>query len=296
MNRSSAILRIVADGVGRPGRWTMPHAHGTGRKQSRGALVALVALAGALAPLGTATTPAGAAVPTGDPVFTAPLLVDNPYAPFKPGTYKVYSGHEGREKVTVLESHLQETRTFTWRSLEVTCRTVREQNFVGGVPVETSHTWLAQADDGSVYVFGETTTAAPAADDDGDGDGDDAGDTQDADDKDTSWVVGAVAPEDPPETISHPEPFLWMPAEPRPGDSWKPEDIPGVIDETLVVLSDSARTRVLAGRYPDCLAIAHTSELSRGREVKFVAPGVGVVRTRSRDERVQLQASTLRRR
>ncbi len=254
-----------------------------------GALAALLS-AGDSPSGGLLPARAAAALPSGPPSFPAPLAIGNPWSPFEPGGFKVYSGREGRHRVTVVEHHLVETRTFAWEGQDVPCRILREAKFVDGACTETSLSYLAQAADGSVYSFGDVTEPCPppGAPEDGN---DEPGDAESR-----SWVVGVPGPADPPDTVGATAPALFMPASPEPGDSWKPEDLAPYADETATAVRGGLLLRVPAGRFPGCLEILATTTLDPVRETKWFAPGVGVVRSRTRVEGLALQASTLLRR
>jgi hypothetical protein len=260
------------------------------RKPILHAVVAAALLGGAVPGPGAPGLPeAAAAVPAGAPVFTDPLRIDNGWFPFHTGGFKVYRGLEGRRRVTVVEQFLPETRTFDWKGLPVACRTLRDSKFEDGACTEISRSWYAQADDGSVWYFGEVSEPLPPLP------GDD-GDDEPGDAESGGWVVGLPGIDDPPGTSPAPDPFLYMPAAPEPGDSWKPEDLAGVVDETDRVARAGVDLRVPAGRFRGCLEIASTTAFDPGTETKWFAPGVGVVRQRRRGEELRLQASTLLRR
>ncbi len=232
---------------------------------------------------------AAASVPTGTPVFSNPLDVDNAWFPIEPGGFKVYVGRDGSDRVTIVEHHLLATRDFEWNSLTIPCRIVEETKFTGGRPVERSRAHFAQADDGSIYYFGDISADFPPPE--GDDPEDDPNDTESS-----GWVVGALGPEDPPDTVPGVGPFLFMPADPEPGDTWKPEDALPVVDETDEVRRTGVRLRVPAGRFQGCLEVLERSGIDPGHETKWYAPGVGLVLGISRGERLALQAGTLVRR
>jgi len=227
----------------------------------------------------------GASIPAGVPTFSTPLDVSNAYAPCLPGAFKVYAGRQGRDHITVVEMHLADTRTFSWNGEDVACRAVEDSTFVRGVLHESSRAFFAQADDGSVYFFGEIVLERRP---------DDPPDSEDQDQEDCGWVVGAVAPEDPEGTVSATDPFLFMPATPALGDAWKPEDLAPVVDQSAEVVRAGISVRVPAGRFRDCIEVLERSGLAPGREIKWYAPGVGVLGGRSKFEFLRLQATTLR--
>jgi len=245
--------------------------------------LALGAVTGWLAPAADPMPLAGASLPTGAPVFSNPLEIDHEFFPVRPGAIKLFTGKDGREDVTIVEFHLVATRTFTWNAVAIECRAIRESTFIDGNIFETSLNWYAQADDGSVYFFGEVSYEGlvPA-------------DTADAEEQGVfGWVVGDPQPGDPAGTETSPGPFLFMPANVEPGDVWKPEDLGTVVDETDEAIRIDRRIRVPAGRFTDCLRVVDTSALDPGEETKWYAPGQGVIKARSRGEISRLLASTL---
>jgi len=250
-------------------------------------LLAALAAAGA-GPDGIPARTAIASVPAGMPTFGAPLDIDHPYLPFRAGGVNVYRGTEGRARITVVEQQLPEIRDFDWQGVPVSCRIVRESKFKNGAATEISRSYFAQADDGSVWYFGEIAEPIPVVPDEEP--------DEPADSESNGWVVGAVGPDDPPDTASAPGPFLFLPANPEVGDLWKPEDLFPVVDETDVVVRSGVTLRVPAGRFRNCIVIRETTLLDPGSETKWYAPGVGLVQERGRREGLVLQATTLRRR
>ena len=128
----------------RTGRWAV---------FARGVLFSVLALVAALALL---RSDARGDVPVDDPTFRAPLEIDNLYFPIDRGAMKVYLGRDEGARVTVVVTHLTETRDFFYDGGIVTCRAVQEHTFERGRLVEEEVSWYAQADDGSVWGFGQT--------------------------------------------------------------------------------------------------------------------------------------------
>ena len=63
----------------------------------------------------------------------------------------------------------------------------------------------------------------------------------------------------------------------------------------MEVVREGVLRVVRAGRFPDCLAVRERSGKHAGSEMKWYAPGVGLVEGRGRTERFALRATTLRR-
>jgi hypothetical protein len=223
--------------------------------------------------------PARASVPSGTPTFSDPLNITNPYHPFQPGGVKVFKGLDGRTKMVGLHLYLTGTRSFIWNGTTVNCRVLREISFENGQLVEISDNYFAQADDGTVYYFGEVV---------------DNYEDGVVVNNDGSWLVdGPTLPSDPASTAIAENPTVFMPANPEVGDVFKPEDLIPIVDETATVVRAGIKVKVPAGSYEDTVAIEETSSLEPGATKKWYAPGVGVVAEKARGEHLKLISSTL---
>lgn len=226
-----------------------------------------------------ATGPAGAVVPAGPPTFSSPLNITNTYHPFQPGGVKVFQGSDGRTKMVGLHLYLTETRSFNWNGTTVACRVLREIAFEDGQLVEISDNYFAQADNGTVYYFGEVVDNyedGVVANNDG------------------SWLVGGpTLMSDPPTTANDNNPTVFMPANPEVGDVFKPEDLVPIVDETAKVVRVGVKVKVPSGEYEDTIALEETSALAPGTTTKWYAPGVGVVMEKAKREQLNLISSTL---
>ncbi|MHC4470700.1 MAG: hypothetical protein ACYTDY_04440 [Planctomycetota bacterium] len=222
-----------------------------------------------------------AEVPAGNPTFSNPLTINNPFFPVVPGTVKVYSGREDGDKATVVETHLTETRDFEWNGQTVPCRIVQELKFESGALRERESSFYAQADNGAVYFFGETEEIE---DDD---------DEEEEEDEPGGWIVGQRLASDPADVVTGAEPTIIMPAVPDRGDVWNPENIPPHFLEVLQVVRVNERVKTPAGRYLGCARLRESVPSERGSELLWFAPGVGMVKVRGRGTRLRLQASIL---
>lgn len=217
----------------------------------------------------------------GPPAFSTPLAITNDLLPFVVGAVKVYAGADHGVPVTLLERHLAETRDFAWDGGTVACRVVETLEFHRGAEASRQRVYLAQADDGSVWAFGET---------------DENGDEIEPEDPDEpgGWLVGTRGPTDPASAIENAMPGLVMPAAPRPGDAWTAEDAPPVFFKTNRVLADGAVVRAGALRLAGCVRLRETDVPDASTETRWYAPGLGLVRTQEPGERIALSASTIR--
>lgn len=212
-----------------------------------------------------------AAVPSGPPVFSNPTVIDNQYYPFVVGALRVYVGKSDGARTAAVYLCTNETRNFPYNNGTVTARVLREINYQRGKLVEYTDNFFAQADDGTVYYFGETVYNYDAL--------------GMLENNNGSWLVGGpTLPSDPASTAATNTPAVYMPANPELGDVFKPEDIPTFVDETDKVLKVGLRVAVVAGRFTDCLNIQETSLLKTGKELKWWAKGIGVVKTKGKGE------------
>jgi len=242
-----------------------------------------------LAVLLLSATGIAAVLPPPDPTGTTfgdPTAITNRHFSVSPGAVKVYIGREDGQKITIVETHLAETRTFLWEGVEVECRIVDSLTFLAGIPVELEQRYFAQADDGTVYCFGETER--------GENEKEDIDEVDDPDEDDPGgWVVGPVAAGDPEDVIEGARPTVRMPAQPTRGDAWTLEESPPAYDERCEVRSTGEAIRTPAGRFADCVRIRRESPSDGERETTWHAPGIGLVKIIGDNIRLRLQASTL---
>lgn len=220
-----------------------------------------------------------ASEPTIPPVFSNPLSITNEFHPFQPGGLKIFTGMDDGKRATAVDQYLTETREFSWNQTKVECRILREFAFEAGELIEVSDNYFAQADDGTVFYFGEVV------DNYEDGVIVDHG---------GSWLVGgATLPTDPINAGNAIDPTVFMPANPELGDTFKPEDLFPIVDETGKVIAANEKVRVPADRYEGAIIVKESSQLSPATERKWYAPGVGVVKVKGKNEILRLEASTL---
>jgi hypothetical protein len=243
-----------------------------GARLASGAALLLLGAAAAL--------PARASVPPGPPVFSNPTNITNSYAPFVPGGVKVYAGHDGGSKTVLVDLFLPGTRVFDiGPGQHVETRILQETEFDDGRINEISANYFAQADDGTVYYFGEVVDTYEDGVVTGHG---------------GSWLVGGpTAPGDPEETANAPAPAIFMPANPEEGDVFKPEDLPPIVDETDTVKDVDLTVQTPAGKFHNAIRIIETSSLDSGSETKWYAAGVGVLKGKTKGEAFALQATTI---
>ena len=229
--------------------------------------------------VGISFNAARAEVPSGPPTFGNPLNIDNPFFPFQPGGLKVFAGTDHGTKTAAIDNYLTATRTFGLNGKNVACHILVEESYEDNELVERSFNYFAQADDGTVYYFGEVVNIfenGVVVSHEG------------------SWLVGgATLPSDPPGIGNAAKPGLFMPANPELGDMFKPEDLFPIVDETGEVIGVDLDVLVPAGKYDGAIEVQESSRLDPATELKWYAPGVGVVKVRAKGETLRLESSTL---
>ena len=144
--------------------------------------------------------------------------------------------------------------------------------------MEQSFNYFAQADDGTVYYFGEVVDNYVSGV---------------IDNHDGSWLVGGPAASDPAETANASDPAVFMPANPELGDVFKPEDLLPYVDETAEVVGVDLDVLVPLGKYDGAIKIKESTSLAPDVEFKWYAPGVGVMKVQTKGETLRLVFSTL---
>ncbi|MBI3849511.1 MAG: hypothetical protein HY298_04355 [Verrucomicrobia bacterium] len=242
------------------------------RKNSLLATIVSISMASAIYAVVPPTNP--------PPTFSASQTFTNQFFPFQTNAVKVYQGKSGKSKEVVVDLYTTDTRSFIFNLGLVTCRVLQEMSFDDGQLVEISRNFFAQSDNGSVYYFGEIV---------------DIYENGVITNHEGSWLVGgATLPSDPPGTGNASAPTLFMPANPELNDTFKQEDIAPIADETDMVIGVGLSVKVPAGQYANAIEILESTSLDSTTEKKWYAPGVGVIKSMAKGEKLQLISSTLR--
>lgn len=208
-------------------------------------------LAGTLVVACTAApTPAldGRAVDEGRPTFTSPTDVTNPLFPAATVAQLVHLGIDGGQPLRVEVTRMPKTRIVEWDGVEVETVVVQFISYRNDRILEVAYDFFAQADDGSVWYFGETV--------------DNYADGR-VSNHSGAWLAGEDGP-----------PGMIMPADPRVGDIYHPENIPGVVFEELIVLATDVSLPGPAGEITGAIRVEE--HLMEGTvEQKIFAPGYG---------------------
>jgi hypothetical protein len=203
------------------------------------------------------SSPAGHFVDEGIPEFSNPTAVTNQLFPMSELQQVVQLGIDGGLSLRVEVTLLPETRTIEWERRQVETLVSQFVSYRDGRILEVAYDYFAQADDGSVWYFGELV--------DNYGDGRVANHSG-------AWLAGEDGP-----------PGMIMPAEPRQDDVYHPENIPGVVFEEVTVLETGVVTDGPSGEISGAIRVEeHLMEGSV--EQKIFAPGYGEFETDASDE------------
>src|SRR3954447_8148508 len=160
---------------------------------------------------GRGCAPTSARVDLGAPVFSHPTDITNPMFPIARLRSAVLPGPAGPEPFRSETTLLPGTQTIAWNGQNVQVRRSQYMAFVKGRLDEVALDRYAQADDGSVWYFGEDVfdyRKGGAAITEG------------------TWLAGREGPA-----------AMIMPARPKAGDVFRLENIPGVVFEEVTIKS-----------------------------------------------------------
>lgn len=189
------------------------------------------------------TAPEDDRVDTGRPVFSDPTRITNPLFPIADLDSGLLLGNGDANLLRVETTLLPDTRTIAWDGQEVETLASQYLAYEDGRLAEVAIDWYAQADDGSVWYFGEDVwnyDDGVVADTEG------------------TWLAGREGP-----------PGMIMPADPEVGDVYRPENAPGVVFEEVTVRDVAA----------DGAVTVEELHMDGVREDKVFAPGYGEFRT-----------------
>jgi hypothetical protein len=191
--------------------------------------------------------------------------VDNPLFPLASTRAMVFEGSErdpstGEKIETRSEARVVE-RPARVAAYPVTVVDVRE--YEDGELVEETVDWYSQRRDGSVWYVGERI-------DDYEG-GRIVG-------HEGQWVAGK----------GNAAPGLFMPADPKVGDSFEQERAPGVAEDRSKVVAVDLERRTPAGRFDGCIKTEDYAPLDKRTEFKYYCRGEGLVREEGKGTELDL--------
>jgi hypothetical protein len=200
----------------------------------------------------TSTTSAVAAYhPTIDPsTFTSQIT--NKYFPLKPGSTRIYEGTRDGQPTHTELLVTNETKVI----MGVTNVVVRDTVTSNNALVEKTTDWYAQAANGDVWYFGESTAEymnGAVSSTHG------------------SWEAG----------VDGAQPGIVMKANPKIGDNYRQEYRPGEAEDMAKVLSVEASVQVPAGTYANAVVTEDTDPLNPDKlDQKKYGPGAGMIYTK----------------
>jgi len=181
--------------------------------------------------------------------------VDHPLVPLSSIRLTVFQGSErdaetGEAVETRVESRVLEKSELV-AGVEVTAVEVNE--YEGDELVERTTDYYAQQPDGSVSYMGERVENYE--------DGEISG-------HEGQWLAGEGGA----------MPGLFMPAEPKLGQTFEQERAPGVAEDRSTVVAVGLDVTTPAGTFADCIKTEDFAPLDNTTGFKYYCPGVGLVR------------------
>ena len=182
------------------------------------------------------------------PTFSDPTNITNPLFPISQQESVLLLGHVDDQPFRTEVTLLPETRIIEWEGQKVEVAVSQYIAFLGGSIDEVAYDLYAQADDGSVWYFGE-----------------DVFDFRDGAIVVTegTWLAGKDGPA-----------AMIMPADPQVGDVYRPENAPGFVFEEVTVASMSEALEGPLGPIEGGM-LASELHMDGSTEDKFFAPGYG---------------------
>ena len=148
----------------------------------------------------TPTAPKADRVDRSEPSFSNPTEVDNPLFPISDLHSAILIGNDEGHLLKIETTLLPDPKVIAWKGKRVKTLVSQFVSYLDGRMHEVALDWYAQADDGSVWYFGE-----------------DVFNYEDGVVADTNgtWIAGKDGP-----------PGMIMPVDPQLGDAFRPENIP----------------------------------------------------------------------
>ena len=233
------------------------HANTASNRNSRRRLARMLVVAGLLAALvagslGHRGVASGATdrsrVDRAKPSFSHPTSITHPLFPKSKLSQVIQLGAEGGDKLRFEVTQLRKTKVVKWNGRKIKTRVTHFVAYMNGRILEVAVDFFAQADDGSVWYFGENVDNykhGVVADHEG------------------TWLAGKDGP-----------PGMIMPANPRVGNVYRPENIPGLVFEEVTVKATGKTVPGPRGRISGAIFVQEHL-LDGTFEDKIYAPGYG---------------------
>lgn len=200
------------------------------------------------------------------PTFTNPTLIDNPLLPITEVEQIIQVGHkEGKPHRTEF-TLLPGTKSIAWNGEQTEVRMLQFVAYLDGRILEHAIDYLAQADGGAVWYFGEDVfnyEDGIVADHEG------------------TWLAGQDGP-----------PAMIMPAHPRVGNVYRVENFPSKAFEEVTVMAVNQTLEGPRGLIKGVMFVQQIG-LERKTTVKAFAPGYGEFLAHSEDAAVAVPTDAL---
>jgi hypothetical protein len=193
--------------------------------------------------------PASKRVDLAAPTFSNPTKVTNPLFPVSKQESVLLLGRVDGEPFRTEVTLLPDTRIIEWQGRLVETLVSQYVAFLDGRIHEVAYDFYAQDDNGAVWYFGEDVFNF------GDGVISDTHGT---------WIAGRDGPA-----------AMIMPADPNPGDVYRPENIPGFVFEEVTVEAVDQTLRGPLGPVEGGLVVEELHLLDSATEGKTFGPGYG---------------------
>jgi hypothetical protein len=182
------------------------------------------------------------------PTFSDPTAVTNPLFPVSKQESVLLLGRVDGQPFRTEVTLLPETRIIEWQGQQVETLVSQYVAYLGGRLHEVAYDFYAQDDNGAVWYFGE-----------------DVFNFSDGAITDThgTWIAGKDGPA-----------AMIMPADPKVGNVYRPENIPGFVFEEVTVKADDQTLDGPRGPVQGGLVIEEL-HMDGGTEGKSFAPGYG---------------------
>jgi hypothetical protein len=191
------------------------------------------------------TAPESDLVDREQPTFSDPTNITNPLFPISQLESVILLGRVDRLPFRTELTLLPETKMIEWNGQQVETLVSQYVAYLDGRITEVALDWYAQADDGSVWYFGEDVfnyEEGAVADTSG------------------TWMAGRDGPA-----------AMIMPANPQVGDVYRPENIPGLVFEEVTVQSTDETVHGPQGPVDGAIVVEELHQ-DGGPKGKFSAP------------------------
>jgi hypothetical protein len=197
---------------------------------------------------GTGCAPKSERVDLAKPSFTDPTNITNPLFPVSKQESVLMLGRVDGKPFRTEVTLLPDTRIIEWQGQQVETLVSQYTAYLDGRIHEVAYDYYAQADDGSVWYFGE-----------------DVFNFKDGVIFDThgTWIAGKDGPA-----------AMIMPADPKVGDVYRPENIPGFVFEEVTVKSTGKTVAGPLGPVDGAIVVEEL-HMDGTTEDKTFAPGYG---------------------